>query len=297
MIVPLGVAVSANLSLGELFDRAQSRMALIAAGQPSLRYLSSPEYIRSAHLEVSDGSFQLRTEIPIPPQKDFFGHARGPKGAGGLFQRQDDREQEAVEATLAGVQRSAHVLDYVAQTTASSSNLSPDLLAFEQREGVHTRPARRFLYAKQEGFNVDVEGDHVPFRAHVVRAAVASMEPVDVTMTLVPPRSESILVRGLIHETHGDGRLKGVQAGGTHYFRFAGLDSWQKTVLEAACALQLPLHLKAVETMSTCTLEYRPADVIHVQNWLQLLQSTIELLSASQPSPDARDLNQRSGAA
>jgi hypothetical protein len=110
-------------------------------------------------------------------------------------------------------------------------------------------------------------------------------------------RSEGILVRGLIHETRGDGRLKGVQSGGTHYFRLLGLCGWQKVVLEAARVLQLPIHLKAVETISTCTLEHRPADAIEVRNRDQLLQSTIELLAATQASTEASNMDQRHDAA
>lgn len=286
MIVPLGVAVATNPSFGELLDRAKNRMALVAAGQENLKYLVSEEYIYGTQLEVCEGNFQLRAEIPVKQQADFFGHGQARTNPRAMLQRQDQLEQQAIDETVAEVQNSSRLLDRVAQAMERSGNLGPEIAAIEKLEGVDTRPARRFIYAKQEGFTVEIEDDQIPFRSHVVRAAVAGVDPIDLVMTLVTSKSESIVVRGLVHETHGTGSLKGLQSGGVHEFRFVGLEGWQKILLEAARSLRLPVRLRAAETLSTCTLEFRPADVVQVQNWQQLLRLAVSRLLEHSSKPD-----------
>ena len=125
---------------------------------------------------------------------------------------------------------------------------------------------------------VDVEEQTIPFQSHVVRTAVANAESVEVLMTRVQSRAESTVVRGLVREVKGDGSNVGVQSGGAHEFRFVRLEGWQKVALEAACWLELPIRLVAVETVSTCTLAYRPLDVHQVHNWLEIFENTFMAL-------------------
>ena len=279
MKIPLGISVESKPTFGDLFDRAKRRVSLMAAGQESLEYIVNEVFILGARIEIKDGKFELDAKIQIKPQIDFFGHqAGGGRGRASDLSRQDDDEQKAVDETAAAVGNSARLLDRVAEAMGTSTNLAVELRNMERKEGVDTQPARRFIYLKQEEFVVDVEDEHILFKSHVVRTAVADVEPVSVVMTLVESRSDSVVARGLINVTQGGSTSAGVRSGGTHEFRFVHLEGWQKTVLEAARWLKLPIRLKAVETISTCSLEQRPVDVHQVHNWLELLENTyIEL--------------------
>ena len=300
MKIPLGISVQARPTFGDLYDRAKQRVSLIAAGQELLKYVSDEAFILSAHIEVNEGRFELDATIPINPQIDFLGHEQENSGHGtNPMLRRDDAEQQAIDETVAAIQNSSRIVDRVAEAMASlpSSQLATEIKRLEKKEGVDTKPARSFIYLKQEGFVVDVDDEAIQFRAHVVRTAVANAETCEVVMTRVQPRSESTLVRGLVHETNGDGRYGGVQSGGAHEFRFVGLEGWQKVVLESACWLQLPIRLAAVETVSTCTLAYRPNDVHQVHNWIELLEDTFMTLRKIRDALNERHSERRSEAA
>lgn len=278
MKIPLGIAVDATPTFGELFDRAVQRGELMAAGQELLKCLTDEAFIRGSRLEISEGRFQLSAKIPANPQADFIGHARNNPGViANPLLRQDDVEQQAIDETVAGIENGARTLERVAEAMATlpSASLAAEVKKMEKTEGIDTKPARSFIYLKQDGFAVEVEDETIQFRAHAVRTAVADPESVELVMTRVQSRSESTVVRGLVHAAKGDGKYVGLQAGGTHEFRFVRLEGWQKVVLEAACWLELPVRLVASETVSTCTLEYKPADVHQVHNWPQLLADTL----------------------
>lgn len=279
MKIPLGVSVESKPTFGDLLDQAKRRVSLMAAGQESLAYIANEGFILEARIGINDGKFELDAKIQVKPQVDFFGHqGGGSRGRATDLSRQDDEEQKAVDETVAAVGNSARLLDRVAEAMGTSTNLAAELRNMERKEGVDTQPARRFIYLKQEAFVVDVEDEQIPFKSHAVRTAVADVEPVSVVMTLVESRSDSVVARGLINVTQGGSASAGVRSGGTHEFRFVHLEGWQKTVLEAARWLKLPIRLVAVEAISTCSLDQRPADVHQVHNWLELLEKTfIEL--------------------
>lgn len=136
------------------------------------------------------------------------------------------------------------------------------------------------IYYGQEEFTLDVDNELITFQAHnAVRSAIADDNPVNVVMTVVGSRSESIVLRGFVKITQSSVKSSGLQAGGAvHHFRFIRLEGWQKTLLEAACWLQLPICLVATETVSTYTLQQMPADVLEVQNWDDLLEWTLSAI-------------------
>lgn len=281
MKIPLGIAVEATPTFGELFDRAVQCAGVMAAGQEKLKCLTDEAFIRGSRLEIEEGRFQLNAAIPTNPQVDFIGHE--PVNRGGRANpmlRQDDNEQQANDEVVALLQNSARVLDRVADAMAMLplATLSTELKRLEKKEGVDTRPARSFICRRQSGFIVEVEDEAIHFRARAVRTAVAGTESIEVVMTLVQSRSESTVLKGLVHEAKGNGKSESLQAGGKPGFRFVRLAGWQKVLLEAACWLKLPIHLEAVEAVSTCTLEHNPADVYQVHNWLELLEGTLEAL-------------------
>lgn len=283
MKIPLGIAVDSMPTFGDLFDRAKRQVALVAAGQESLAYIKNEGFILGARLDVKDGNFELKAPIPVKPQADFFEHrVEGRRGRGFGLNRQDDDEQKAVDEAINAVVNSSRILDRVAAAINTSANLSAELKCLEKKEGVDTKPARRFIYHKQAEFIVAVEDENIPFKSHVVRAAVADPSIFNVDMTIVESRSESLVVRGLINVIHGDVGSASVRAGGIHEFRFVRLESWQKALLEAARWFNLPISLMAVKSVSTCTLNNLPAEVHQVQNWAELLDGTLAALQRIQ---------------
>lgn len=167
----------------------------------------------------------------------------------------------------------------------------------EKKEGVDTKPARRFIYHKQAEFIVAVEDENILFKSHVVRAAVADPGNFNVDISIVESRSESLVVRGLIHEIHGEVGSSSVRAGGVLEFRFVRLEGWQKTLLEAARWLNLPISLVAGKAVSTCTLNNLPAEVHEVHNWSDLLDSTQAALQRIQNATNSGCVEEQRDAA
>ncbi len=276
--IPLGLSVESRPMIGDLFDRARSQASLIAAGQKELDYLVDEVYLRKGRLDVKNGRFELLAKIAVKAQPDFFGHKLRAGRAASLL-RHDEEEQQVVDEALAAVQNSSRLLDRVAVAMTTSVNLAEELKKIESKEAVNTHPARRFIYLKQEEFIVEVEEEKVLFKAHAVRTAVSHPDAVKVTMTPVESRSSSTVVRGLIHVAEGGDSCDGIQSGGLHEFRFVGLEDWQKAILEVSRGLKFPVKLIAVETVSTCSLMRRPADVHQVLNWPDLLEKTVKALT------------------
>jgi hypothetical protein len=281
MKIPLGLSVESRPTFGDLMERAEKRITLIVAGQKVLDFAAAKSFVRGARLQVDDGNYELSAEIPTKPQADFIGNGQEKSFHPTGLRRKDEDEQQAVNEVVYAMENSSQLLDRVADAMATSPNLKAELRAIEKKEGVDTHPAQRFIYLKQGKFTVMVEDEPVPFNGHVVRADVSDGDPVNVSVIPAESGAESFVVRGFVPSSQGLGGSLGLQQSGVvHEFRFIHLQGWQKTLLEAARWLKIPIHLVARQTVSTCSLKQRPADVLQVNNWNDLLERTLLALGS-----------------
>ncbi len=174
---------------------------------------------------------------------------------------------------------------------ATSPTAVNDIRQLEKRRGVETKSMRRFVYHKQESFNVSVEDEVVTFHAQAARTAVTVGDPVQVLLTPVRPKLEGRLLRGRIDASIGDGRNLGIQSGGASGFRFGRLEPWQAALIELAHQLGQQILVTVAETSSTCSLRPLPADIQIVHNWESLLNLGLAELSkaANDMYSDDRD--------
>lgn len=275
LTIQLGISVKSMPTFEELFKRAKSQFSLVAAGSESLAYLNNATSILSARLDVNNGNFELTTQIPVRPQADLFGHANQARRQRGL-DRNDFAEQLATDETIAAVEKSSNLLDRVAYAMNNLANLKEFLQNIERREGVFTRPARRYIQSKQADFLVEVEDESITFNAHPVRGAVAHPDSFNINITLSNIRDHNLLSRGLITYINNDSDTSIVKLGSTNEFRFTHLEDWQRSIIEAARWLNIPIQIVAVKTISTCTLNNLPIEVQEVVNWDELMVATIE---------------------
>lgn len=299
MKVPLGLSVASEPTFGELMDRAEKRIRLIASGKKELDFAVEKAFITGTRLKVIDGKYEINAQIPVKAQTDFVGHGGDDNFHAEGLRRSDEDEQQAIDEVVSVAQSSSQLLDRVADAMAKSPDLLKELRLIEIKEHVDTRPARSHIYYGQEEFTLDVDNELITFQAHnAVRSAIADDNPVNVVMTVVGSRSESIVLRGFVKITQSSVKSSGLQAGGAvHHFRFIRLEGWQKTLLEAACWLQLPICLVATETVSTYTLQQMPADVLEVQNWDDLLEWTLSAIWRIREAKNEASLQDRRDAA
>lgn len=280
MNIATGLSVDSEPSYQLMLERATQEAQVMAAGKKELAFLLEPDRLVNARIANVDGQYFFKVEIPVPDQQDMFpqGRRRG-VGARGGIQRNDILQQAANDAALQAIGQSATLVDRVARAMATSQNLRAELLAIEKKEGVDTRPARRHIYRKQPGFFVEIEAQRVEFGSYAVRTAAASPGELMVTTAFSQPRSEATVYAGVVEETTATTQESAVGSGKRAHFRFVGLNWWQKTVLECAKNLALPVKLAVTEIKSTCTDKFLPLDVNAVSNFDELLKKTFVGLS------------------
>lgn len=281
MRVVLRVPRGSGLTTREFLNRAKSVFEVMHSGQDELSFLQGVQPILDAEMHVVDDMIELHPKIPKVQQAELFpgGRGKGRRNRPGLLARDDDADQRAAGARIAALQASARWSTQVGQTMATDPNPGQSLRKMERDTGMNSAPPRRFHYMKQLDFFVEDDGERVEYRSQVVRANVAVSEPVKVLATLVPSLSRSTVVRARVDVCDGTGREDGLASGGEHEFRLPGLDWWQKTVLEAGRGLKLPVDMTAIETTSTCSLRFQPAEVKELTGWVPLLECVTDALS------------------
>jgi hypothetical protein len=95
-----------------------------------------------------------------------------------MTERDDAADERDINTVLEAVNLNSEILNQVAQLMATSPTVVDDIWQLEQRRGVETVAMRRFVYQKQESFDVTVESDIVTFQSQTARTAVAIGEPV-----------------------------------------------------------------------------------------------------------------------
>lgn len=290
--IQLGLPTDGTTTYGDLFDRIRQQLTLFSSGQAHLDHVTGEQFIRRVCLQGGDKEFAAEHEIPTKPQSPLIGHGQHRDVAGALG-RDDDAEQEAVDEAVARGQYVADLIDRLAHIMATSpaGELRGRIARIELAEGIDTQPFRSFIYAKQESLFA-FDDVRIPIKQHAVRTAVAASAPSEVIISLDLPKAKIFVFKALVHKALGGEFKDGISSGGIHEFRFVDLLPWQRAVLEAARWLGLPLAAKVVETMSTCTLRYRPADVHEVHGWSTLvdeicrtLKAEVEKLAQNQPPP------------
>ncbi len=268
--IPLGISLAAQPSIKALRRRAQNRAEVAAANQPDLAFLSQGDFAETFPLVVVDGNFAIEAPLPRQIQAPLF-----PEQTGDGVIRVDASEELVIRQVLSALTVSSQVLDEVANLMATSRTLKHDIREFERSHGVNTGPARTFVYQKQEGFDVTVDGEAVSFNSHIARAAAPKGDPVHVLFTPDRPKSEGFVTKGRVDATHGDNRQGGVQSGGIHGFRFGLLEPWQAALIDVAAHFEKKILVTADETDSTCSLNPLPTAVIEVHNWAELLETAL----------------------
>lgn len=275
MNVPTGLALAAEPTYNELLARGMQNASVIAGGQEALAFLLDETSFRCAKLADDGGQVNFKVEIPPAQQVPLFPNVRRRgHAARGMLQRNDPERQLAIDAAIEAITRSSDLVDRVAHAMATSRNLAAELKSIEEKEGLDTRPARRHIYLKQDEFFVHVDKVEIPFNSHAVRTAAATPGEITLSTTFIPGRSEGIVLKGVVEDTTMADPESCASLGSKTEFRFVGLTWWQRTILEAARCLQLPVSLIARETRSTCTTNFLPLDVVEVLNWEELLQKT-----------------------
>jgi len=302
--IRLGLSTKGT-TYGELLDGLQRQLALFSNGQAHLGHMTSDRFIRRVCLQGGGKEYEAEHEIPAKPQSPLIGHG-SKRGVAGALGRDDDAEQEVIDEAAARGRYVSDLIDRLAHVMATSpaGELRGRIALIELAEGVDTQPFRSFIYAKQESLFAFDE-IQIPIRQHVVRTSVAASEPTEVIISLDLTRSRVFIFKALVHKAKGGEFTDGIASGGIHEFRGVDLLPWQRAVLEAARWLGFPVAAKVVETMSTCTLRYRPADVHEVHAWSVLvdgicaaMKAAVQKLGENQPvpaedvgdSPEVRDL-------
>jgi hypothetical protein len=160
-----------------------------------------------------------------------------------------------------------------------SPGASAEAAVSEGRLTCRRQPFRSFIYAKQESL-FQFDEIQIPIKQHAVGTAVAASALTEVIISFDLPQSRVFLFKALVHKAQGGEFTDGISSGGIHEFRFVDSLPWRRAVLEAARWLGFPVSAKVVETMSTCTLRYRPADVHEVHAWSALLDEICKALKA-----------------
>jgi len=277
--IGLGLSVEPGVSLVDLFERCFDRRGIVVSGLAKLEHLSGDDVIWRSRISVKDGRYQLR--VPIEPSVQL--------GLAGLSSRQrtnrlkeyDVALQDAVDKTTDGVQATSRLVSRVAKIMATSPHAQHDLEALEDREGVDTRPARRFIASKQEDFLVTIESTGIPFCNQTVRSSQQVGTSFSVVGTLVRPASPAWTAKCDLSQVQGQLFEEGLPKGGRREIRFAHLKNWQVVALQGALQFGRPVKFEASDRIGTCSLKHLPADVTEVTNWNELLAATITELQAA----------------
>jgi len=272
--IELGVLAAAKPSLRDLRKRARNRAEVVSSGQPDLRFLIETDFPEVSPLKVVDGAYVIEGVVPRIVQARLVGEMPVP-----MTERDDAADERDINTVLEAVTLNSEILNQVAQLMATSPTVVDDIWQLEQRRGVETVAMRRFVYQKQESFDVTVDSEVVTFQSQTARTAVAIGEPMQVLLTPVRPKLEGRVLRGRVEAALGDGRNAGIQKGGACEFRFGRLEPWQAALVELAHQKGQQVLVSVAETTSTCSLQALPADILAVHNWASLINLGLEELS------------------
>ena len=274
----LGISTDARPSLSDLRRRARNRTEFVASGQPDLAFLIEGDFPETGQLEILDGGYVLVGPVPrIIQNRLDLGSESGTETT--CATRDDAADEMDIKSVVQAVALNSTLLAQVARLMAVSPAPVEEIRLLERRTGIDTRLMRRFVYEKQEDFDVTVDSERIRFKAVPARTAVTVGDPIEVLLTPVRPRLEGRVMRGRVDATVGDGRNGGIQKPGECEFRFGRLEPWQSAAIELAHQLGKKILVTAVETSSTCSLQSLPADIQAVHNWAALLNLGLAELS------------------
>ena len=264
--VELGLSPNAEPSLSALFQRCRERLKLLASGRAELSHLLDEGVFWRSRVVVKDGLYQLVVPIDAGRQTDFEGF-QGKRGKAARVRQEAEAQQEAVDRTVDGVQANSELVARVAETMSTAQDSARELHHLESKEGVDTGPARRYIQKREGDFFVNIESTCIPFRSAPVRSSQQVGGALSVIAKLVQQTSTASIERCHILEVMGGQVMDGLTVGGRKEMRFADLQPWQRLALVAAREFDVPVQLHAVNRIGTCSLEFRPADVVKVDNW------------------------------
>lgn len=291
--IQLGISPQAGASFAQLYERAQENTQLVVAACYDLKHLAEPEFVWRCPIVVEGDTYVL--VIPIEPAPQLIFELGGKRSKAAYVRARDAALQAAIDLTKDGVQAGAELLRVVATTTDTSPNARRELQHLELTKGVDTRPARRFLLQKRDAFLASVEATPVLFEGQAVRPSQQVGDPLRVRTRLVAHASTTSFENCAVLEVP-DGRvLEGMTSGGRKEFRFADLEPWQRVALAGARESQTEFWLQAVNRIGACSLEFRPADVEHVEDWRRLHSAALALLQAAQFPGQAESSNDERG--
>jgi hypothetical protein len=288
--IELGISPESGASLDQLYKRGMEHTRLVVAACAELKHLSDSAFIWRCPLIVVKDMYVLLIPIEPASQTDLEGHG-GKRGKLARRLARDAAVQAAIDLTTKGARAAADLLGVVAVTMSTSQNARRELKHLELRTGVDTRPARQFLSHRSGPFNAIVDMTPILFDGDMVRSSQQLGVPVRVKVRLVPNVSASGFERCEVLEVPRDRPLEGITSGGRKDLRFANLEPWQRVVMAGARERGVEFWLQAVNRIGTCSLEYRPADVVELENWRELYAATMAVLQQNQFASDAPSSN------
>lgn len=287
--IQLGISPKSGASFAQLYERAQENTQLLVAACAAIKHLSDPAFVWRCPIVVDDDMYVLI--IPIEPAPQRIMDFGGKRNKAALVRARDEALQAAIDVTKDGVQAGAELVRVVATTIDTSSNVRRELHHLELTKGVDTRPARRFLLQRREAFLASVEDSSTLFDGQPVRVSQQVDEPVRVRASLVPHVSTTAFENCSVVEVSGDRVVEGVTSRGRKEFRFAELEPWQRVALAAAKTSGTEFWMEAVSRIGTCSLEYRPADVLRVEDWRPLHADALAMLQTARVDSRSKSSN------
>lgn len=293
--IELGISPKTGASYEKLYKRGLEHTRLAVAACAALQHLSDPALVWRCPILVVDDSYVLVIPIEAEAQAEMEGFS-GKRNAAARLRAQDAALQAAVDLTTTGVQAGAELLREVANIMDTSPDAKRELRHLELLKGADTGPARRFLMRRRDAFRATIEETAVFFESEAVRPSQQLGEPIRVLSRFVRAISTTAFERCDVLEVQGEQALEGITSGGREDFRFAELEPWQRVALAGAREAGIPFWLQAANRIGTCSLDFRPADVIRVEGWRDLYAAAMAVLQQSQFAKDTESSNDENAA-
>ena len=304
IVTALGIGPAAEPTLMDLVKRGIAVFDTMHAGQEGLDYLKGADAVLASKPRLNgDNLFELVTTIPDKPQlvlipRERVGRRRDDLGE---LARDDDRDADHKQEAVDKLRTSSRLLDRVREIISTEGDVKSAIKELESETGLDTKPHRQFLYQRQADFTTTVDDDElIEFRGEAVRPAVSASDALEVELHVAQSRADSLVVRTRVDSCVGEGLPGGFNSGGKHDIRITNPTWWQRVAIEGARGLDLPMGVKVIETISTCTLDRRPADVHRVHNWSHLLEATHaaigEVLTAAREAAESSTITSASEA-
>lgn len=250
----LGISSKETPSIRTLMKRMHSQIGVAAAGKANLNFMHNDDLILDAKLNSSGEYWKFEAELKQDSQLPLLeSNQKRLAQRAAARGRGDQLALDFADEIHNELLHSSDLVSKAATLMDSSDNLKSDIQGLEQAEGASTTAARRYLFDRGPAFSVEIDGTEVEFSSRAVRTYSVNKIPVWVRLAVLSAFDETNLV--LVELIWAECPLEVKRPYKPFTLQTLDLSPRERALIDCGRHLGIPLEMKILQEVSTCTLE------------------------------------------